>query len=817
MTAFGLCLLLLLSAAALPALAAMDVRTGYTEYDGFCGADENGALTGPAGEILNAVEEANPAWHFVGVEYGRNEYTAKIRQGFGIIAAFYPDAGELNPTSVTFTDIPIGTEYGILYVKPDAQVFYEDFSGFNGMKVGGITESVQNKLFAQYQELNGFTAELTEYASLADLRAALDAGEIQAMVYGSAVEQSDLKIVARFSELPLYIVASNWGLQFLDGINQVLEELQAADANFAQTLFDKYYGDRPAAVQALTLEEERQRLEEEQNQQETGQPGTEEPGQADPGQTGSGEAAPGGQTEPSPSGSGLDTSALAKAGVLAAAGVALVVICVFAGKASARKKKNSSAKKEVSKKERKKAAADRKAEEAALAAAALAEESPAEESLAEAADFAELAAVTDLAGEEAGLPGLAESEETLAQAAADVDGAEAAGDEEGGGEWSFGQEDPESEAAGQDEAACADLTDLDALDNQNAPIQTAELPDAFFAMGASADASEQSAAGEEADTETRPRPEEESAEAAAEKLSEETPPAEGAEASSPAREIEVPSAAAPAESAGFRSASAEPAKESAWSARREEKHRGEPAEKEEVNLNSFGLRLFLQPGYSVENDKEIGAEAMALFQHHIRGMIYPERLITALREQGEGQLYDRFVFQSLCETQATRQINRKKFRILVPVSRESLAQPDFARWYADTAERYGAETRALRLDLSVESDQLSQELIEQFRYLKGKGFGIALKQVGSQGYPLSLIEVVKPDAVVLDDILLIPQSQELESATRLAEVKALCLRLQIPMEAERVDSREIFRLALEAGCQVLRGNFLSRPVPLEKK
>ena len=42
MTAFGLCLLLLLSAAALPALAAMDVRTGYTEYDGFCGADEMG-------------------------------------------------------------------------------------------------------------------------------------------------------------------------------------------------------------------------------------------------------------------------------------------------------------------------------------------------------------------------------------------------------------------------------------------------------------------------------------------------------------------------------------------------------------------------------------------------------------------------------------------------------------------------------------------------------------------------------------------------------------------------------------------------------
>ena len=242
LTAFFLCILLMLSLAGLPAVAAMNVRTGYTEYDDFCGVDANGVLTGPAGEILTAVEEKNTAWHFQGVEYVRSEYPEKIRQGHGILGAYLPDAGDLNPKGITFTDIPIGTEHGIMYVKAEAEVFYEDFAGFNGMKVGGIKDNVQNELFSQYQEEKGFTAELVEYNTLADLRSALDSGEVNAIVYGSAVEQSDLKVVARFSELPLYIVASKWGLQFVDKINDMLKERQEADADFAQTLFNKYYG-----------------------------------------------------------------------------------------------------------------------------------------------------------------------------------------------------------------------------------------------------------------------------------------------------------------------------------------------------------------------------------------------------------------------------------------------------------------------------------------------------------------------------------------------------------------------------------------------
>lgn len=825
LTAFFVCLLFLLSLAALPALAAMDVRTGYTDYDGFCGVDENGVLTGPAGEIMTAVEEANPGWHFVGVEYQRNEYPDKIRQGHGILGAYFPDAGEDNPTGITFTDIPIGTEYGILYVQPEAEVFYEDFPSFDGMTVGVISKNVHNARFASYQEEHGFNVELAEYPTLPALKEALTAGEVQAIFYPSAVEQTDLKIVARVSEMPLYIVASRWGLQFVDAINEVLAEMQAADENFAQTLFDKYYSGQ-TAVQALTREEEEERLAAEAEQPEENQEGnTQVPGTTVPEETG--EPGPADQpgTEPAPEGEedgGVqDNSPLTTVGILAVVGAALIVICVIIGRSGKKKKekKDKTTKKEKTtkknKKQQKESVSKKSTKEEELFPASLLDETLSEP-LADSEPQSEAGAAY-LAQE---LTALEEQEATAAAAAKEA------------------EEEPVS------------ANDIDRLNDKNAPIATAVLPDAFFG----GETFEPFQEPETAKAEEEEVPKSEPAEIEPESRKEEAEAPEGETWQAAPGEEEALEAAGP--EAGHETAVPESAEEPepieaeeekfSKAALNEEEKRAEEvipepgdskpeyepetktaeerqgtaagtAGREEIDLRSFGLHLFLQPGYSVETDKEIGAEALALFQHHIRGMIYPERLIAALREQGEGYLYDQFVFESLCQSQEIRQINRKKFRILVPVSKDMIAQPDFSRWYIDTAKGYQLDPRAVRLDLDVDPEVITRNLIEQIRFLKNKGFSVALKQVGAPGYPFSLLEAVRPDAVVLDESLLLPQSQDLESASRLAELKAICIRLQIPMEAERVDNHEAFRLALEAGCLVLRGNFLSRPVPLEKR
>jgi len=820
--------LILISLFASPTMAAMSFKTGYKEYTNFVTVGDDGALGGPGGEILSRVAQMSD-WTFNMELYTEADYVNKIQQGFSNVGAFLPDYGEgKNPAKIYYTDTPIGYERGVFYVPASSDLHYQDYGSFNGMTVGTIAGNYQTDLFKAYASEKGFSVSFKEYADVNELTNALDSGAVSGIIYGAPGELTNYLIVDRFSELPLYIITSEWGKEYVDRINQDLAKLVAEDANFATTYADKYYA-TAKAPQAKTIEEEQQ---EQAAAEADAQKKAEEEAAAKKAaeEAAAAEAAAQQASEPNKFNEIVD-KVLSKVPeqyrqyvfIGAGALVALIVLIIII--VSGKKKNKMGDMDGITDREIDNAVAEALKEAEAEAF----EEAKAEEDERQ-AEVHETVFGNAQKIEKQPDPVIEARPEThfipepVAEAAPEPVKVQEVVPE------------PVAEVIPEPEPEPAPEDDYVIPDEPKAPVKETEDQDKIIARFR-----EQLSKTEgykkvapvnppvepvaevipEPEPEPMPEPEPEpEVSPVTEKFEPREEPEEIKQVRPELTQEELEELLEDDEEILRPEEKIAPVKGISPNPERTVDMKDEPfvlTHESSIDLKKFGLKVFLQPGYGVDSDKQIGASATALYQHHIRGMIYPEKLMKTLVHNGQGHLYDRFIFQNICENKATKYINRDKFRILVPVSAATIAKADFDEWYMDMARKYNADVSVIRLDLAIDGNNMTRAKLAAITRLRRFGFGVALSQVGSPNYPLDMISQILPDAVVIDDSLLQPDEMDLESTSRLADMKAFCMRNAIPMEANRIDTRELFKQAIDAGCSVLRGNFLSRPVPLDNK
>lgn len=109
-----------------------------------------------------------------------------------------------------FSSQEMGTEMACLYAPKDTDLAYDDYAGFNGMKIGYELGSTIIASFQAYANDNSFTFTPKSYQSRADLLAALQNGDIDGFVQSNYydVSQYDVVLLAECKPSPVYIVTS---------------------------------------------------------------------------------------------------------------------------------------------------------------------------------------------------------------------------------------------------------------------------------------------------------------------------------------------------------------------------------------------------------------------------------------------------------------------------------------------------------------------------------------------------------------------------------------------------------------------------------
>lgn len=228
--------------------------------------------------------------------------------------------------------------------------------------------------------------------------------------------------------------------------------------------------------------------------------------------------------------------------------------------------------------------------------------------------------------------------------------------------------------------------------------------------------------------------------------------------------------------------------------------------------------VFLQPKIELNSSRVVGAEALARWQHPVKGFMSPNDFIPLFEENGFIVNLDYYVFEETCKT-VSRWVSEGKDKIIVSVnlSRRHLENPDTPRLLHEIAEKYNTPTKHIEIELTesafVDCDiEIIQGFLNRFHEY---GFTISVDDFGAGYSSLSMLKDLPLDVVKIDKSFF-NNSANKKAEIILESIINLSHKLNIKTVSEGVETKQQVELLQGLGCDLIQGFYFARPMPLEQ-
>lgn len=239
----------------------------------------------------------------------------------------------------------------------------------------------------------------------------------------------------------------------------------------------------------------------------------------------------------------------------------------------------------------------------------------------------------------------------------------------------------------------------------------------------------------------------------------------------------------------------------------EQEERGQQLQALDELLDQRLIQLFLQPIFCAQTRVIEASEALMRSKHpRFRG---PLDILEATQlAQKE------FELQKLL-TSLSREIREElpsNIKLFMNIDPIIFGQPDRLDEVFDEVYPYAS---SIVLELTERGQLCGNAWVESVNYLRGRGFEIALDDLGAGYNSLGAVAAVSPEIIKLDISLvsnLHSSSPKREMVRLLSEY---ALRHQIKTVAEGIELAEEAAVCTELGIKWLQGYHLERPIPME--
>ncbi len=155
-----------------------------------------------------------------------------------------------------YAEFPSGYTFGAIMVNGDSPYAYEDFEIMGELTYGMVSTYIRKTEFLEYLSAHGITEPIVrEYGSTAELQAALQKGEVDAIVHTYMEIEEGQRIIGRFSPAPFYYISDKDNKELMVELNQALSDLKMENPALENTLMNKYYGSKLNQTEVLTTAE----------------------------------------------------------------------------------------------------------------------------------------------------------------------------------------------------------------------------------------------------------------------------------------------------------------------------------------------------------------------------------------------------------------------------------------------------------------------------------------------------------------------------------------------------------------------------------
>jgi diguanylate cyclase (GGDEF)-like protein len=228
------------------------------------------------------------------------------------------------------------------------------------------------------------------------------------------------------------------------------------------------------------------------------------------------------------------------------------------------------------------------------------------------------------------------------------------------------------------------------------------------------------------------------------------------------------------------------------------------------------LSLYYQPqatsGPTVATSEVIGFEALARWQHPLRGFVSPGDFIPLAEESGLIVEMGQWILREACREAASWPV---PLQIAVNLSPAQFMHGDVV-----------SLVHSILLETGLAPDRLELEitegvLIEDFdrglallRRLKALGVRISMDDFGSGYSSLSYLQAFPFDKIKIDRTFVMNLGRNPQSAAIVRAVIDLGHGLEMSIVAEGVETQEQLGFLADQGCDAVQGYFIGKPAPI---
>ena len=239
---------------------------------------------------------------------------------------------------------------------------------------------------------------------------------------------------------------------------------------------------------------------------------------------------------------------------------------------------------------------------------------------------------------------------------------------------------------------------------------------------------------------------------------------------------------------------------------------------EQSFADGLGNREFVlhyQPQVDLETMRVTSVEALVRWQHPEFGLLYPDRFIGLAESSGFVIPLGLEVIRLACEQVGQwRKAGLEPVPVAVNVSPHQLARPEFPGQVAEILEACQVSPGMLEMEIT-ETAMLDKHAVVHLHELSKAGIRLALDDFGTGYAGFAHLEAVPVDKLKIDRSLISTICNSHDDSPIVSSTIILAKRMALKVVAEGVETRDQVVHLKVAGCDMVQGYHLGRPMPAE--
>lgn len=228
--------------------------------------------------------------------------------------------------------------------------------------------------------------------------------------------------------------------------------------------------------------------------------------------------------------------------------------------------------------------------------------------------------------------------------------------------------------------------------------------------------------------------------------------------------------------------------------------------------------VYLQPKYSLNDNRIIGAEALVRWIHPEWGFMSPGEFIPLFEKNDFISYLDKFVWETVCaRLQNWKEKGYHVLPVSVNVSRADIFKLDLVDVFNGLIRKYDIDSDYLHLEIteSAYTDH-SEQIIGTVEKLRKLGFTIEMDDFGSGYSSLNMLSQMSLDILKLDMKFIQNEMMKPVEQSILNDIISMAHRLNLKVVAEGIETEEQAERLRTLDCDYAQGYYFAKPMPIEE-